>query len=117
MGREAEIEAAVLALVAERGRGKTVCPSEVARTLGGPHPDGWGPLMGPVRRTAVRLMKEGRILILRKGRPVDPDDFRGIYRLALPSADLRSGNLPSGDLPSDTGSGPGNSSGTRPASR
>lgn len=71
----------MLRLVAERGPGKTICPSEVARTLGGPHPDGWGPLMQPVRRVAVRLAKAGRLAILRKGRPVDPDDFRGIYRL------------------------------------
>lgn len=79
---EAEIGETLLRLVAERGPGKTVCPSEVARALGGPHPDGWGPLMGPVRRVAVRLTKEGRVAILRKGRPVpDPDDFRGIYRL------------------------------------
>jgi hypothetical protein len=50
-----------------------------------PHPDGWGPLMQPVRRQAVRLMKAGRIAILRKGKVVDdPDDFRGIYRLSLP---------------------------------
>ncbi|RVU17171.1 DUF3253 domain-containing protein [Methylobacterium oryzihabitans] len=75
----------LLRLVAERGADKTVCPSEVARALGGPHPDGWGPLMQPVRRQAVRLTKEGRIAILRKGRPVeDPDDFRGVYRLSLP---------------------------------
>ena len=52
--------------------------------LAGNHPDGWGPLMQPVRRAAVRLMKAGRIVILRKGRPVDPDDFKGVYRLALP---------------------------------
>lgn len=94
MEREAEIAATMLRLVAARGPAKTICPSEVARALGGPHPDGWGPLMGPVRRTAVRLMKEGRVVILRKGRPVDPDDFRGVYRLALPAAE---------------GSGPGNS--------
>ncbi|MEH3147298.1 MAG: DUF3253 domain-containing protein [Methylobacterium frigidaeris] len=75
----------LLRLVAERGADKTVCPSEVARALGGPHPDGWGPLMQPVRRQAVRLMKQGRVAILRKGRPVeDPDDFRGVYRLSLP---------------------------------
>ncbi|GJD49843.1 hypothetical protein OPKNFCMD_2578 [Methylobacterium crusticola] len=75
----------LLRLVAERGPDKTVCPSEVARALGGPHPDGWGPLMQPVRRQAVRLMKEGRVAILRKGRVVpDPDDFRGVYRLSLP---------------------------------
>jgi hypothetical protein len=29
-------------------------------------------------------MKAGRIVILRKGRPVDPDDFKGVYRLSLP---------------------------------
>ncbi|MGY2053164.1 DUF3253 domain-containing protein [Methylobacterium sp. JK268] len=75
----------LLRLVAERGPDKTICPSEVARALGGPHPDGWAPLMQPVRREAVRLMKEGRIAILRKGRVVpDPDDFRGVYRLSLP---------------------------------
>ncbi|TNC13323.1 DUF3253 domain-containing protein [Methylobacterium terricola] len=80
-----ELELTLMRLVAERGAEKTVCPSEVARALGGPHPDGWGPLMQPVRRQAVRLMKEGRIAILRKGKPVeDPDDFRGIYRLSLP---------------------------------
>jgi hypothetical protein len=107
MERELEIEATMLRLVAERGAARTICPSEVARALGGPHPDGWGPLMGPVRRTAVRLMKQGRVLILRKGRPMDPHDFRGVYRLTLPSADLSA----------ESGSGPGNSSEVRPASR
>lgn len=80
-----ELEAAMLALVTTRGAGRTVDPTEVARAIGGDHPDGWGPLMQPVRKAAVRLMKEGRLVILRKGRPVDPDDFKGIYRLALPS--------------------------------
>ncbi|HEY8567502.1 MAG TPA: DUF3253 domain-containing protein [Beijerinckiaceae bacterium] len=78
------IEETVLRLVEARGDGKTVCPSEVARALGGDHPDGWGPLMQPVRKVAVRLMKEGRVAILRKGRLVDPDDFRGVYRLSVP---------------------------------
>lgn len=79
-----ELEAAMLALLQERGAGKTIGPADVAQTIGGNQPDGWGPLMQPVRKVAVRLMKEGRIVILRKGRPVDPDDFRGTYRLAPP---------------------------------
>ena len=83
---DAAIETTMLAMVAERGADKTVCPSEVARALGGPHPDGWSPLMQPVRRVAVRLAHAGRIAILRKGRAVDPDNFRGIYRLALPGS-------------------------------
>jgi hypothetical protein len=27
------------------------------------------------------------VVILRKGRPVDPDDFRGLYRIALPATE------------------------------
>lgn len=81
------LEATLLKLAAERGPGKTICPSDAARALGGDHPDGWGPLMQPIRRAAVKLMKEGRLVITRKGRPVDPDDFRGVYRLSLPSSE------------------------------
>jgi Protein of unknown function (DUF3253) len=84
-----DIQAAILSLAQARGPGKTLGPTDIARTLGGDHPDGWGPLMQPIRRVAVRLMKEGRIVILRKGRPVNPDDFRGVYRLALPDDGAR----------------------------
>ena len=80
-----ELESAMLALLAERGPGRTISPSDVAQAIGGKQPEGWGPLMQPVRRAAVRLMKEGRVVILRKGRPVDPDDFKGTYRIALPT--------------------------------
>lgn len=84
--RDTELEETMLRLVRERGSDKTICPSEAARAVGGGHPDGWGPLMQPARRIAVQLMKEGRIVITRKGRPVDPDDFRGVYRLRLPES-------------------------------
>jgi hypothetical protein len=79
------IESVILDLLSQREAGLTISPMDVARRLGGDHPDGWGPLMQPVRRVAVRLMKEGRLVITRKGRPVDPDDFRGVYRLVLPA--------------------------------
>ena len=80
----AAIEERLLALLDGRGPGKTLGPMDVPRAIGGDHPDGWGPLMQPIRRVAVRLMKQGRVVLLRKGRPVDPDDFRGVYRIALP---------------------------------
>ena len=82
-----EIERKILQMVAERGRDKTICPSEAARTLAGDKPDDWGPLMQPLRRVAVRLAKEGRLVIYRKGKQADPDNFRGIYRLGLPRDD------------------------------
>jgi len=82
-----EIEATLLRLLADRGPGKTVDPTEAARALGGPHPDGWGPLMQPIRRVAVLLAEQGRVVILRKGKPADPRDFKGVYRLTTPRQD------------------------------
>jgi hypothetical protein len=81
------IEAALMHLVGERGPGKTVDPTEAARALGGNHPDQWGPLMQPIRRVAVALAEQGRVIILRKGKPVDPRDFKGVYRLTAPRDD------------------------------
>ena len=82
-----DIEATILRLIAERGPGKTLDPAEVARALGGGHPDGWGPLMQPIRRVAVALAEQSRIVILRKGKPADPRDFKGVYRLMAPRQD------------------------------
>lgn len=81
------IEAALMRLVGERGPDKTVDPTEAARALGGDHPDQWGPLMQPIRRVAVALAEAGRVVILRKGKPVDPRDFKGVYRLTAPRQD------------------------------
>lgn len=78
------IAASMLALVTARGAGKTISPEDVARALGGDHPDGWSPLMIPVRKVAVKLAQEGKVAIYRKGKPVAPDDFKGVYRLGLP---------------------------------
>jgi hypothetical protein len=83
----AAIETVILRLLDERGPGKTVSPTEAARALGGSDPAGWGPLMQPVRQVAVRLAREGRVVIIRKGKPVDPSDFKGVYRLRLPRHD------------------------------
>jgi hypothetical protein len=90
------IRACLEDLVAQRGAGKTVCPSEVARALGGSNPDEWGRLMTPVRRVAVALMKEGRVTILRKGHAVDPDDFKGVYRIG-PAGSGKPPKEPKGD--------------------
>ena len=78
---------AILSLANGRGNEKTFCPSEAARLMGGPHPDGWGPMMQPIRKEAVALAIEGKIVIYRKGRPVDPLDFKGVYRIGLPRLD------------------------------
>ncbi|TVR06077.1 MAG: DUF3253 domain-containing protein [Salinarimonadaceae bacterium] len=78
---EAEIARIMRELVATRGPARTICPSEVARAMAGPDEKLWSRLMQPVRQAAVRLAKAGEVTIMRKGKPADPDDFRGVYRI------------------------------------
>ena len=78
-----ELRATILALAAARGPDKTICPSEAARALAGPNEKAWRRLMKPIRAEAVRLADDGLVEIRRKGRPVNPRDFKGIYRIAI----------------------------------
>lgn len=74
-----DYQAQILQLLAERGPGKTICPSELLSadqktdTI----------MMEHVRRSARLLAAEGKIEITQKGQRVDPQDFRGPIRLRL----------------------------------
>jgi hypothetical protein len=72
----------LLALAAERGPGKTFCPSEAARRLA---PADWRPQMQEVRREAIRLVHAGRLRCTQRGKEVDPERVRGPIRFSLPS--------------------------------
>ena len=75
----ADAERAILALLAQRDAGRTICPSEAARALG--DDDGFRPLMGIVRDAARALVADGAIEVTQGGRPVDLDAARGPIRL------------------------------------
>ena len=70
------IAAAMLDLALRRGRGKTFCPSDVARGLAAD----WRPLMGRVRAVAAA---HPDVEAVQKGVPVDPLTARGPIRLRL----------------------------------
>lgn len=78
-----ELEAAILSLLSQRDRAKTICPSEVARLV---RPEGWEELMEPVRRAARRLVSTQMIEITQNGRVVDPSTAKGPIRLRLASS-------------------------------
>jgi hypothetical protein len=73
------LEDAILRLLDERGAGKTICPSDVARDVG--TPDGWRHLMEPVRAAARRLVGVGTVEITQRGEVVDLDSVRGPVRI------------------------------------
>lgn len=70
------IRAALLDLAIRRGRGKSLCPSEVARALAAD----WRPLMPEVRRVAAGMSE---VEAVQKGLPVDPQAAKGPIRLRL----------------------------------
>lgn len=90
----AAIETAILDALAVREPGRTIAAEDVARVLA---PGGdWHALLPPVRRAAVALALAGRLVIYRKGKPVDPADFKGVWRMGLPPLTGRETAPPSG---------------------
>jgi hypothetical protein len=75
------LEDAIFELLAERAPGASIAPEEAARAA---DPEGWRDKIGQVRPTAIGLARQGRLVITRKGKPVDPETFKGVYRLRLP---------------------------------
>jgi len=75
------VEDALFELLAAKGAGKTVMPEEVARAV---DPEGWRRVLPQVRSTAIGLARQGRLVITRKGKPADPETFRGVWRMRLP---------------------------------
>lgn len=73
---------ALLNAVRELGRGQSVCPTEVAKSLFGLE---WRGSMERVRNAATRLVFDGALVMTSRGRIVDPVEIRsGNFRLALP---------------------------------
>ena len=78
------IESAILDRLNQLGEGKSVEPAEIAKIL---QPDQWQRMLPKVRAMALGLMRQGKLTITKKGKVVDPDAFRGVTRLRLPTAE------------------------------
>ena len=72
------LETSIRELLAARGAGKTICPSEAARAVGG---EDWRPLMEPARAAARRLVAAGEVEITQGGTVVDPSTAKGPIRI------------------------------------
>jgi UV DNA damage endonuclease len=76
-----------LDLIHQRGDGKTICPSEVARHL---WPDDWRPQMANVRRIAGRMADRGEIVVRQRGMQVSLATAKGPIRLGKSGATVPS---------------------------
>lgn len=81
----------ILQMCAAAGPDDSVRPEDVAMEL---YPEDWQSLLKRVRLLAKQLAQAGEIEILRKGEPVDPEEFKGLIRLRITEAFLRGENEP-----------------------
>lgn len=77
-GQDSALEQAIRDRLAGRAPTATICPSEVARELGG---ESWRELMEPTRQAARRLVAAGEVEITQQGRVVDPSTAKGPIRI------------------------------------
>ena len=72
------IEDAIFAALADVEPGKSVAPEAVARAVDA---ENWRRVLPQVRAEAVGLARQGRLVIIRHGKPADPDTFKGVWRM------------------------------------
>jgi len=76
------IDDAILSALDALPAAKSLDPADVAKAV---QPDRWRRVLPQVRAAAVGLARAGRIVILRHGKPADPDTFKGVWRMRLPA--------------------------------
>jgi len=74
------ISATILELSAERGKNKTICPSEVARKLSSRD---WRKYMSEIRKTAFALRDAGKVVITQKGNEMIGNEVTGPIRIRI----------------------------------
>lgn len=84
------IQDAILARLAKvdpQGLGKaSIEPAEVAKIL---QPDQWQRMLPKVKTTALGMMRQGQLVITKKGKAIDPAKMKGVIRLRLPTVEER----------------------------
>lgn len=80
MSTDAQMRAAILELLRQRGPGKSICPSDAARAVAG---EQFRPLMDQARAVAAQLTDEGLLEVTRRGEVIHPRETQGAIRLRL----------------------------------
>lgn len=79
-----QVEDMLFELLSQVRKGESISPNAVAKALNSEH---WQRELPKIRAVAVGLARQGRLEFVRKGKVVEPDGIKGIFRLRLPAAD------------------------------
>lgn len=72
------IEDTICSLLAQLPDGQSLDPNMIAKSI---DLENWRRILPQVRSISIGLARRGQIEILRKGKPVSPEELKGIYRL------------------------------------
>ena len=73
-------EETLLSLLSQLRTGESISPNDVAKAMSQEH---WQRELPKVRAVITGMARQGRIELLRKGKPVDSEGIKGIYRVRL----------------------------------
>jgi len=81
----------ILELLAAAPPNRSVSPTQVAQAVAASRrkktdpPDAWRRYLPAVKQQALHLARAGRLVVLRKGKPVDPQTAKGVIRYRRPA--------------------------------
>lgn len=75
-----DVAEVIIRMATERGPGKTICPSEVARAM---FAQNWRNHMNEIRDTAIKLQQQGKVSITQKGVEISVEDIKGPIRIKI----------------------------------
>jgi len=81
------IEETLFDLLSQVRKGDSISPNDVAKAIDATN---WRRELPKVRAVIIGLARQGRIDVLRKGKPIEPEGFKGIYRIRLPQNETQS---------------------------
>jgi len=75
------VEETIFDLLSQVRKGDSISPNQVAKAIDN---SGWQRELPKVRAVIIGLARQGRLEVLRKGKPVEPEGLKGVYRVRLP---------------------------------
>lgn len=72
------IEETISALLSQVRDDKSISPNDIAKAI---DLINWRRELPKVRGVIIGLARQGKIEVLRKGKPIEPEGFKGVYRI------------------------------------
>lgn len=78
------VEETIFELLSQVREGESISPNDVAKAI---DRAGWQRELPKVRAVIIGLARQDKLQVVRKGKPIEPEGIKGIYRVRLPVAE------------------------------